>query len=98
MPELSNQKEHWSELEEWTIMVASMVSENLRYGRATPLFETTVQTVTNVVNVMTMSGFKVGEGVNFCAWVGETLLYELEKVGACGGANSVMTPRGKNPN
>ena len=98
IPELSNKKEHWSELEEWTIMVASMVSENLRYGRATPLFETTVQTVTNVVNVMTMSGFKVGEGVNFCVWVGETLLYELEKVGACGGANSLMTPRGMNPN
>jgi hypothetical protein len=87
MPELSNQKENWSELEEWTIRVASIVSENLQYGRATPLFETTVHTVTNVVNVMTMPGFHVGEGVNFCAWVGDTLLYELEKVGASGGAN-----------
>lgn len=99
MPELSNQKENWSELEDWTIRVASIVSENLRFGRATPLFETTVQTVTNVVNVMTMSGFNVGEGVNFCAWVGETLLFELEKVGACGGANSTMAAsREKNPN
>jgi hypothetical protein len=87
MPELSNQKENWPELEEWTIRVASIVSENLQYGRATPLFETTVHTITNVVNVMTMSGFNEGEGVNFCAWVGDTLLYELEKVGASGGAN-----------
>jgi len=97
MPELSNQKENWSQLEDWTISVASIVSDNLQAGRATPLFETTVQTVTNVVNVMSMSGFNEGEGVNFCAWVGETLLYELEKVGACGGATSMMAAtRGSN--
>ena len=99
MPELSNEKENWSELEELTISVATIVSDNLRYGRKTPLFETTVQMVTNVVNVMTMPGFKVGEGVNFCAWVGETLLYELEKVGASGGANiAIVSARGMNPN
>lgn len=46
--------------------------------------------MTNVVNVMTMSGFNKGEGVDFCAWVGETLLYELEKVGASGGATVMM--------
>ncbi|KAL7540223.1 hypothetical protein ACHAXR_009956 [Thalassiosira sp. AJA248-18] len=90
MPELSNQKENWSELEDWTICVASIVSENLQAGRATPLFETTVQTVTNVVNVVSLSGFNQGDGVNFCAWVGETLLYELEKIGASGGATSMM--------
>jgi len=90
VPELSNNKENWSQLEEWTISVASIVSDNLQAGRATPLFETTVQTVTNIVNVMSMTGFNEGNGVNFCAWVGETLLYELEKVGACGGATSMM--------
>ena len=90
MPELSNQKENWPELEEWTLSVAPIVCDNLQAGRATPLFETTVQTVTNVVNVMSMSGFHEGEGVNFCAWVGETLLHELEKVGASGGATSMM--------
>jgi len=90
MPELSNRKENWSKLEDWTICVASLVSDNLQAGRATPLFETTIQTVTNVVNVMSMSGFNEGEGVNFCAWVGETLLFELEKVGACGGETSMM--------
>ena len=85
MPELSNQKANWSELEDWTICVASIVNDNLQAGRSTSLFESTVQTVTNVVNVMSMSGFNDGEGVNFCSWVGETLLYELEKVGGCGG-------------
>mmetsp|Transcript_17556 Transcript_17556/g.28393 ORF Transcript_17556/g.28393 Transcript_17556/m.28393 type:complete len:177 (-) Transcript_17556:30-560(-) len=97
MPELSNQKDNWSQLEDWTISVASIVSDNLQAGRATPLFETTVQTVTNIVNVMSMSGFNEGEGVNFCAWVGETLLFELEKVGACGGATSMIAAtRGNN--
>jgi hypothetical protein len=99
MPELSNERENWSELEECAIATATIVSDNLRYGRKTPLFETTVQMITNVVNVMTMPGFKVGEGVNFCAWVGETLLYELEKVGASGGANiAIVSARGMNPN
>ena len=63
---------------------------NLQSGRAKPLFETTVQTVTNVVNVLSLSGFNDGEGGNFCAWVGETLLCELERVGACGGETSLM--------
>ncbi|KAL9187625.1 hypothetical protein ACHAXT_006003 [Thalassiosira profunda] len=87
MPELSNTRDNWSELEDWTICVASIVSENLQAGRATSLFETTVQTATNVVNVVSMSGFNDGEGLNFCSWVGETLLYELEKVGASGGCS-----------
>ena len=84
-------------LEEWTISVASIVSDNLQAGRASSLFETTVQTVTNVVNVMSMSGFNEGneEGVNFCNWVGETLLFELEKVGATGGVYSIGSPTNK---
>ena len=97
MPELSNSKENWSMLEEWTISVASIVSDNLQAGRASSLFETTVQTVTNVVNVMSMSGFNEGneEGVNFCNWVGETLLFELEKSGATGGVYSIGSPTNK---
>jgi len=44
MPELSNKEENWNKLEDWTILcVASLVSENLQAGRATPLFETNVQ-------------------------------------------------------
>ena len=85
MPELSNEKASWSELEEFTICVSSIVSDNLQAGRASSLFETTVETVTNVVNVMPMVGFNDNEGANFCSWVSETLLFELEKVGASGG-------------
>lgn len=91
MPVLSNRKENWSRLEDFTIAVATMVSENLRSGRASPLFETTVHTVTNICNVMSISGFSDGpQGVNFCQWISETLLYELEKVGACGGEASML--------
>ena len=90
IPQLSNQKENWSQLEDWIMNIALIVSDNLQAGRASPLFETTVQTVTNIVNVISMSGFNEGEGVNFCVWVGETLFYELEKVGAGGGATSML--------
>jgi hypothetical protein len=91
VPDLSNKKENWTELEELTIAVAEIVRDNLQSGRAKPLFETTVQTVTNVVNVLSLSGVKEGEVGNFCVWVGETLLSELERVGACGGETSLVS-------
>ena len=86
--ELSNEKDNWSQLEDFTISSASVVNENLRAGRATALFETTVETITNVVNVLSIAkqmSMATVEGGSFCAWVSETLLYELEQVGACGG-------------
>jgi len=91
MPELSNEKENWSQLEDFTIASASVVNENLRAGRATALFETTVETITNVVNVLQIAkkmSIATIEGESFCAWVSETLLYELEQVGACGGVTN----------
>jgi len=90
MPYLSKKKENWVKLEEFTITMASLARQNLRAGRATELFETTVHTVTNIANVMSMTGYVDGEGVNFCAWVSETLLDELERVGACGGVHAMM--------
>ena len=92
MPNLSDQKQNWTELEDFVIQVSSLVSENLNFGRASPLFETTVQTMTNVVNVMSMSGFHEGEGASFCTWVADTLFVELEKVGAGGGASLSSRP------
>lgn len=88
MPELSNEKDNWSQLEDFTISSASVVNENLRAGRATALFETTVEIITNVVNVLSIAkqmSLATAEGGTFCTWVSETLLYELEQVGACGG-------------
>ena len=90
MPELSNQKENWAQLEDFTIEVTKMVRENLRSGRSTPLFEMTVHTVTNMINVMSMASFNDGQGINFCSWVGETLLCELLQVGACGGVDASL--------
>lgn len=92
MPNLSDQRQNWTELEDFVIQVSSLVSENLNFGRASPLFETTVQTMTNVVNVMSMSGFHKGEGASFCTWVADTLFVELEKVGAGGGASLSSRP------
>jgi brefeldin A-resistance guanine nucleotide exchange factor 1 len=88
MPELSNRKENWAQLEDCTLEVAKMVGENLRSDRSSPLFEMTVHTVSNMCNVMSMAGFNTGTGINFCSWVGDTLLCELEKVGACGGVDT----------
>eukprot|EP00986_Skeletonema_menzelii_P019118 scaffold27064_cov167-Skeletonema_menzelii.AAC.20 len=95
MPELSNEKDNWSQLEDFTISSASVVNENLRAGRATALFETTVETITNVVNVLSVAkqmSMATAEGESFCAWVSETLLYELEQVGACGGITNTNRP------
>jgi hypothetical protein len=89
IPELSNRKENWAQLEDFTLDVARQIGENLRSGRSTPLFEMTVQNVSNMCNVMSMSGFNDGQGIDFCSWVGDTLLCELEKVGATGGVSSV---------
>ncbi|KAK1737469.1 guanine nucleotide exchange factor [Skeletonema marinoi] len=91
MPELCNDKENWSQLEDFTISSAARVNENLRAGRATALFETTVETITNAVNVLQIAkqvSMATPEGESFCAWVSETLLYELEQVGACGGVTN----------
>ncbi|KAL7464949.1 hypothetical protein ACHAXS_005280 [Conticribra weissflogii] len=90
MPFLSQKKANWIKLEEFTITMASLARQNLRAGRATELFETTVHTLTNIANVMSMTGYVDGEGVNFCEWVSETLLDELERVGACGGVRAMI--------
>jgi hypothetical protein len=82
---LSNRKENWAQLEDYTLALAEIVGENLHSGRSTPLFEMTVHHVTNICNVMNMSGFNdEGKGINFCSWVGDVLVAELEKVGASG--------------
>jgi hypothetical protein len=91
MPELSNDKENWSQLEDFTISSAAIVNENLRAGRATTLFEMTVETVSNVVNVLSLAkemSMATTEGESFCVWASETLFYELECVGACGGVTN----------
>lgn len=88
VPKLSNKKENWACLEKFTLNLANIIAENLQSDRPSSLFEITVHTVTNMCNVMSMTGFGNGKEINFCSWVGETLMCELEKVGAAGGVAS----------
>lgn len=86
LPPLSHRSSNWEDLTDLTQQVASVAEENLREGRqgsVSPLFEKTVEVMTKCCNTM-MSQDCDGHG-EFCAWAGETLLAELEKVGACGG-------------
>ena len=70
-------------------LIATIGGENLRAGRTdrvTPMFESTVETLTNTANVMTMEEFGDGHGgsdqINLLA---ENLICQLEKAGAAGG-------------
>ena len=90
IPHLAKRKENWNELTDIINRLAPIVAENLREGRrgsVQPLFETTVETVTNLSNVMSMPEF---DESGFSRWSGETLFAELEKVGACGGDAKLM--------
>eukprot|EP00523_Entomoneis_sp_CCMP467_P002037 CAMPEP_0168755206 /NCGR_PEP_ID=MMETSP0724-20121128/19935_1 /TAXON_ID=265536 /ORGANISM="Amphiprora sp., Strain CCMP467" /LENGTH=1976 /DNA_ID=CAMNT_0008803785 /DNA_START=458 /DNA_END=6388 /DNA_ORIENTATION=- len=67
---------------------AALTGENLRMGRrggVSPLFEKTLQTVTYLSNHMVTDEWKGDK--DFGEWSSETLLAELEKVGAAGGAS-----------
>jgi hypothetical protein len=64
---------------------ASLAGENLRHGRrgrVSALFEKTLQTVTYLSNHMQTDEWKGDK--EFGMWASETLLAELEKVGAAG--------------
>jgi len=64
-----------------------LVGENLREGRrgtVSPLFESTLQSITFLSNHMVSEEF-TGD-TEYGSWVSDTLLSELEKVGAGGGS------------
>jgi hypothetical protein len=96
VPELSADKENWDALTDIVKKMCVICAENLvagRRGSVSPLFESTVQTVTNLSNVMMMPEFAQDDG--FSLWAGESLLAELEKVGANGGAAAMIAARTK---
>uniref|UniRef100_A0A7S4J7P6 Uncharacterized protein n=1 Tax=Odontella aurita TaxID=265563 RepID=A0A7S4J7P6_9STRA len=89
IPELSPRNDNWDPLTDIIKKLALIVSQNLRAGRqgsVSPLFESTVETVTNMANVMSMPEF---DKSGFSHWAGETLFAELEKVGAGGGSSKM---------
>jgi len=87
IPNLAQRKQNWDALTSIVHRAADCMGENLGLGRRGNgiLFESTVQLVTNLSNVLTLAEFD-GGGVGFSKWVGETLLVELERVGAAGGS------------
>ena len=85
LPDLSHRAENRDDLVDIVTSVAALAQENLRQGRrgtVSPLFEKTLQTVTYLSNHM-MTDDWTGEP-EFSAWASETLLTELERVGAAG--------------
>lgn len=84
---LSDNKDNWEDLTDIVNQMAVLTGENLREGRrgsVSPLFESTLQSITFLSNHM-VSGDFTGDK-EYGSWVSDTLLSELEKVGAGGGA------------
>jgi brefeldin A-resistance guanine nucleotide exchange factor 1 len=85
---LSQNEEYWEDLTDIVNQMAVLVGENLRMGRrgnVSPLFESTLQSVTFLCNHMVSDNFTGHE--EYGNWVSDTLLSELEKVGASGGSS-----------
>jgi hypothetical protein len=99
VPELSHRPDNYDDLVDLIGQVAALARENLRHGRrgsVSPLFEKTLQTVTYLSNHMMTDEWK-GEP-EFSAWASETLLAELEKVGAAGASlknQAAVKPSGR---
>ena len=87
VPLLCKEKQKQDQLTTIIHRVAASISENLSVGRqgtVSTLFESTVQLVTNLSNVLLLPEFVAEEKFN--EWAGNTLFEELEKVGAGGGS------------
>ena len=87
LPPLSHRSENWEDLTDLIQQIAGVAEENLREGRqgsVSPLFQKTVETVTECANKMMSEGFNGDK--EFSTWASETLLAELEKFGALGGS------------
>jgi len=85
---LSKNKEYWEDLTDIVNQMAVLVGENLRAGRrgkVSPLFESTLQSVTFLCNHLVSENFTGNP--EYGNWVSDTLLSELEKVGAGGGSS-----------
>jgi len=84
MPKLIKEsKENWETMADIIAGVASMVRENISGRHDGILFESTVQHVTNMANVMALPEYD--RGLGFSQWAADLLVSELEKVGAAGG-------------
>ena len=86
LPHLSHSEDLRDDVVDLIQQTADLARENLRQGRrgsVSPLFEKTLQAVTRLSNHMTE--WDDGDQ-EFGAWASDTLLAELERVGAAGAA------------
>jgi brefeldin A-resistance guanine nucleotide exchange factor 1 len=84
---LSGDRGNWEDLTDIVNQMAVLVGENLREGRrgtVSPLFESTLQSITFLSNHMVSEEFTGDK--EYGSWVSDTLLSELERVGAGGGS------------
>jgi len=85
-PSSSSGRENWDDLSNIINRIAGLIRENLRGGRRgteRSLFERTVDITTQTVNEIVEDDF--GGEEEYCKWTSETLVVELENVGASGG-------------
>jgi len=88
LPYLVNREDNCGALTEIVGLVAGHACENLCHGRISLLFESTIEALTNTINVMTTKEF-VGDS-DFLNGLTETLFKELEKVGGVGGLTQMV--------
>lgn len=84
---LSADKGNWEDLTDIVNQMAVLIGENLvagRQGAVSPLFGSTLQSITFLCNHMVSEEFTGDK--EYGDWVSDTLLSELEKVGASGGS------------
>jgi len=82
----SSRRENLDDLSDIINQTATLIRENLRGGRRgteRSLFERTVDIATQTVNEIVKEDF--GGEEDYCKWASETLVIELEDVGASGG-------------
>lgn len=87
VPTISAKSDNWDDLADLITSIATLAEENLREGRrgsVSILFEKTMQAVTSLSNHLVEEEF--GGSKEFNAWASQTLMDELEKVGAGGGS------------
>ena len=85
-PVLTQEKENWKPLTEFTKQFAIMADENLRKGRGSKaLFEKTISTVTTMSNVLGSREFQGDR--RYSKWASDSLFTVLEKNGAGGGSS-----------
>jgi len=90
VPQVSNDDEVWDTLAVIITKFSNFISESLQAGRrntrTSTLFESTVQNTTYLSNVFYLLAGSKDRPSKFLNWVGGTLLFELEKLGAAGGS------------